>query len=101
METVQLSVLFYEEGDVWVAQAIEADIVATASRLALLPRAIERAIIANMAANIDLGRNGLEGIPPAPPEVRERFEKSTFEFRERHPDPRPRKVGLSDIRLAA
>lgn len=72
MDSIKLNVLVYEDGDLWVAQAIEADIVATADSLADLPRATERAIVANMAANTKMGRSGLDGIPPAPAEFRER-----------------------------
>ena len=76
MEILGLSVLVYEDGDVWVAQAIEADIMASADSPDELPRAIKRAIVANIAVNTELGRNGLDGIPPAPPEFREQYEKS-------------------------
>jgi hypothetical protein len=63
---VRLNVLVYEDGDLWVAQAIEADIAATADSLTELPRAIERAIVANISVNSKMGRSGLDGIPPAP-----------------------------------
>ena len=87
MDPIRLNVLVYEDGDVWVAQAIEADIVATAKILEQLPLTIERAIVANRAANAHLGRKGLEGIPPAPAPLRDKFEKAEF--------------GLSDRRRAS
>lgn len=66
MQCLGLNVLVYEDGDIWVAQAIEADITVSADSRDKLPHAIKRAILANIAVNTELGRNGLEDIPPAP-----------------------------------
>jgi hypothetical protein len=102
MDKIRLNVLVYEHGDIWVAQAIEADIVATADKLTKIPRAIERAIIANLAVNSTMGRHGLEGINPAPVEFREKFEKSAFDIRERHRETRAsNNVEIGDMRLVA
>lgn len=102
MDTIKLNVLIYESGDLWVAQAIEADIAATADSLANLPRAIERAIVANLSINAKMGRSGLEGIPPAPEEFRLKFDNSAFDLRERHRDMRaPGGIELGDMRLVA
>jgi len=102
MEPIRLNVLVYEDGDLWVAQAIEADIAATADSLTKLPRAIERAIVANISVNSKMGRSGLDGIPAAPAEFREKFDKSSFDIRERHREMRaPGGIELGDMRLVA
>ncbi len=64
---VDVRVVFYKDANTWVAQCIEYDIAAFAETLRELPRAIERAIAANVCVNHDLGREGLDGIPGAPP----------------------------------
>jgi len=100
MDTIRLSVLVYEDGDLWVAQAIEADILVTASGLDKLPYALERAVVANLAANAQLGRKGLDGIPPAAEMVREKFERSPFSLLERlRGSPPNKKVELQEMRL--
>jgi hypothetical protein len=102
MDPIRLNVLVYEDGDVWVAQAIEADIAATAGNLTELPRAIKRAIVANISVNSKMGRHGLDGIPPAPAEFREKFENSAFDIRERNREMRePDGIELGDMRLVA
>jgi len=52
------------------------DIAARADEPGKLPRAIERALVANLAMNRELGRLGLDGIEPAPPQFRELFERA-------------------------
>ena len=101
MEHVELSVVVYEEGDLWIAQALEADIVATAESLAQLPRKLERAIIANLAANEKLGRSGLEGIPPAPDKFREKFEGSKIALQVQSSDGNWTKNVVGAMRVAA
>src|ERR1700733_2304681 len=76
MDTIKLNVVVYEDGDLWVAQAIEFDIAARADKPSKLPRAFERALVANLSINHELGRVGLERIAPAPPEFRDMFEKA-------------------------
>jgi hypothetical protein len=82
MDPIELNVVFYEDGDLWVAQAIEFDIAARADKPSKLPRAFERAVMANLVANQELGRQRLEGIPAAPQRFRELFESAHFNLRE-------------------
>jgi len=83
MDPIKLDVVVYEDGDVWVAQAIEFDIAARARKPSELRRAFERALAANLAINHELGRAALDGIDPAPPEFREMFERAPFDLSER------------------
>jgi hypothetical protein len=41
MEPIKLDVVVYEDGDLWVAQAIQFDIAARADKLTKIPRAFE------------------------------------------------------------
>ncbi len=91
----------YEDGDLWVAQAIEFDIAARADKLTKLPRAFERALAANLAMNQELGRAGFGRIDPAPPEFREMFDKAHLKLSNaegRTSSPLGFEIG--DIRLA-
>jgi hypothetical protein len=67
-------VVAFQEGDLWVARGVEYDIAAHASALTRLPLAFERAPRANLCINAELGRDGLDGIPPAPSRFRALFE---------------------------
>jgi hypothetical protein len=101
LETVNLSVVVYEDGDLWVAQAIEFDIAVRADKPSKLPRAFERAVVANLAINHELGKNALEGIPPAPSEFRELFERASLTITERAERPTiSNGVRIGDMRLA-
>ena len=101
MDPIELNVVFYEEGDLWVAQAIEFDIAARADKPSKLPRAFERAVMANLVANQELGRQRLEGIPAAPRRFRELFESAHFNLRERGGQTAPPPgIKIGDFRLA-
>lgn len=81
---ILLSIVVYEDGDLWVAQAVEHDIAARAATADEVPRAFERALLAHLTINRKLGRDALEGIAPAPPEFRVLFEKAAaFKISER------------------
>jgi hypothetical protein len=101
MDAIELNVVVYEDGDLWVAQAIEYDIAVRADKASKLPRAFERAVVANLAINNELDRNALDGIRPAPPEFREMFEKAKFNLSERNGGTSwPRGIKIGDVRLA-
>jgi len=55
--------VIFEDGDLWVAQGIEVDIAARADKPSNLPRAFERALVANLATVHALGHDALTGIP--------------------------------------
>ncbi len=77
MEVTVNAVAFQDEG-IWIAQCLEHDIVATAPSIAQLRKAFEKAVIANLCVNTELGRAGLDGIPPAPNHFKDLFESSQF-----------------------
>lgn len=76
MKPIHIDVVAFEDDGYWIAQCIQYDIVARADNLTLLPRAIEREITANICINHKLGREHLEGVPPAPDRFRELFKRA-------------------------
>jgi hypothetical protein len=97
---VEVNVVAFEEGGVWVAQCLEYDIAAFAKSLTELPRALERAVAANLCANADLGRVALEGIPSAPAHYRELFERAELDLKPTKPAPHRLPVKIRDLRVA-
>jgi hypothetical protein len=75
-QEITINVLAYQSGERWVAQCVEYDIRAFAEGLPQVVRAFGRSVAANLCVNMDLGRIGLDGIPPAPKNIREAFELS-------------------------
>jgi hypothetical protein len=73
-DRIEVNVVAFQEGELWVAQCVEYDIAAFAKSLPELPRALERAVAANICANADLGRHALVGVPPAPPRFKQTFD---------------------------
>jgi hypothetical protein len=101
MDRIDINAVVFHDGDHWVAQCIEFDIAARADEPGKLPRAIERALVANLAMNRELGRLGLDGIEPAPPQFRELFERAPFDLSKRNGEIRsPEGVRIRDLRLA-
>ena len=102
METIKINVVVYEDGDLWIAQGIEYDIAAYADSLSQAVSKFERALIANLAMNVELGRPGLEKIGPAPQRFRELFEQAPFAISATSAKASPTTFGveLGDLRLA-
>jgi hypothetical protein len=76
MKRIEVNVVAFQEGDLWVAQCVEYDIAAFTKNMLELPSAFERAVAANICANADLGREGLDGIPAAPDRYRGLLERA-------------------------
>jgi hypothetical protein len=78
----QINGIAFKEGDTWVVQGIEYDIVAHATDWPKLPEAFARAVLENMIITKRLGRKALEGIKPAPARFRSMFEQAQTEMRQ-------------------
>lgn len=78
---VHINAVAFKEGDAWVAQGIEYDIVAHAYDVLALPDAFARAVMENVCITEHLGRKPLEGIKAAPAHFVEMFETADVEFR--------------------
>ncbi|OQW59784.1 MAG: hypothetical protein A4S17_02510 [Proteobacteria bacterium HN_bin10] len=76
MSTRTINAIVFKEGDVWVIQGIELDIVARASNVADAPEAFMRAVADNAVITEELGRAPLAGIRPAPEHFRLMFERA-------------------------
>ena len=72
-----LSVLFFRDGDQWLAQALEFDITAQGSTLAQAKRAFEQTLVGQIKLDRMKGRKPLEHLPPAPTEYWTAFEAAT------------------------
>jgi len=79
-EGIKVRVVLFENADGWVAQCLEHDIAAFAPTLAGVTRKFERTIAANVLINAELGRAGLEGIPPAPARFTALYEESGLDL---------------------
>ena len=104
---VHINAIAFQEGDVWVVQGIEYDIVAHALDITAVTDAFMRAVAENACISEHLGRKPLEGIRPAPEQYRAMFEQATLEMRTLGPAHETRRshpdvsVRLLDRRLAA
>lgn len=66
----------FKEGDIWVVQGIEYDIVAQTDDPLKAPNAFLRAVIDTAMINTKLGRRGLDSIQAAPRRFLTMFERA-------------------------
>lgn len=76
MPQTTIRAVVFKEGDVWIIQGVDLDIVARAADVADAPEAFARAIIQNAVITEELGRAPLEGIRQAPDQFLEMFERA-------------------------
>ena len=100
-DPIELSVVAFEQDGLWTAQALEHDIAAFADSLPKVAKKFERTVLANLTMNRELGRSGLDGIPPAPREFWDMYERSELDVRQR-PDHLSRwpAARVRDLRIA-
>jgi hypothetical protein len=77
----QINAIAFKEGDAWVIQGIDYDIVAHTYEVTAAPHAFMRAVIENMVITQHLGRRPFEGINPAPERFRSMYEEAETEMR--------------------
>jgi len=80
-DEIYVRAIAFREGNAWVAQGIEYDIVAHASDLADLHTAFTRAVLENACITAHFGREPMEGIKPAPDQYRVMFDEAQIEVR--------------------
>jgi hypothetical protein len=78
----------FKEGETWVAQGIEYDIVAHSREVTALPQAFMRAVLENILITEHLGRRPLEGIKAAPQRFRDLLDDAITEMTPVKKDPR-------------
>ncbi len=80
MSTNQISIVVFQDGDIWVAQCLEYDIGAQAESLEKLYERLSDVIEAERAES--LNRHGQEfvGVPEAPERFRKLYEKRAGRF---------------------
>jgi hypothetical protein len=80
-DQVQINAVAFKEGDLWVVQGVDYDIVAHADDLTKLPNAFIRVLLENIVIAKNLGKEPFEGIKPAPARFRFMYEKAETEMR--------------------
>ena len=66
MNEIEISVILYQEDSHWIAQGLEHDITAQAPSLPELSERFAMKVLAEAAISMELGREPLQGIDPAP-----------------------------------
>lgn len=75
-QVIEIRAVAIEHAGTWFVQGIEHDICTHAHSAGEVPLAFMKAVIENILINEELGRKGLEGIPPAPDEYGAMFDKA-------------------------
>ncbi len=91
----------FKEGDVWVIQGIDYDVVAQTKDPLDAPVAFLQTLISTMLINKRLGRTGLDKIQPAPDRFRKMFDRATVELSPAGPLPIEDQMPRPDIKLRA
>lgn len=76
----EIRAVAFREGDIWVIQGIDYDVVAQTNDPLDAPVAFLKTLISTILVNQHLGRKGMEKIKPAPDRFREMFERATVEL---------------------
>src|ERR1700730_4566918 len=95
---ITLSVIAFHDEGKWIAQCVEYDIAASAESLTKLRKAFEKAVIANICVNKELGHSGLDGIPSAPSKFRDLFNNADTGLYAVKPTPSRAHVEIRDFR---
>ncbi len=77
MQPIEISAVAYEEGDRWIVQGLEYDINAQADSPLNAHDAFTIKVLAEVAISLDLGKEPLQGIDPAPPEFWKMFKATS------------------------
>jgi len=73
MEPIELRVLLTTEDGWWVARGVEHDVAACAQSIEDLQYEFERVLMTHVFLDLDHGVAPLSTVPPAPPDVQERW----------------------------
>lgn len=76
MNSIDISVVLYQEDSHWIAQGLEYDITAQAPSLPELRERFAAKVAAEIAICMDLNRAPLAGIDPAPEKFRRMFDEA-------------------------
>lgn len=73
-QTIEIRVVAFKEGGIYIAQGLDYDICAQASTLSDLPEKFAISVAANIAIALDLGKEPLKGINRAPQQFWDMFD---------------------------
>lgn len=76
MQPIEISAVTYEEGGRWIVQGLQYDINAQTDSPLDVHDAFTRKVLAEVGISLDLGREPLEGIGPAPIEFWKMFKET-------------------------
>ena len=76
----EMRAVAFKEGDVWVIQGIEYDVVAQTADIFQAPIAFLKILVSTMLINQKLGRGLLSGLKPAPERFRAMYDEATMEL---------------------
>lgn len=77
MQPIEISAVAYEEGGRWIVQGLEYDINTQADSPLNAHDAFTIKVLAEVAISLDLGKEPLQGIDPAPPEFWKMFKETS------------------------
>lgn len=77
VNTIQVRAVAFQEGDVWVVQGVEYDVVAQTRDPLDAPAAFLRALCSTLMINMKLGRSGFDRLKAAPTRFSEMFENAS------------------------
>ena len=77
----KLSAVVFQEADRWVAQCLEYDIATQAKTLQDLYYELERTLVGQIVASVEVGIAPFEKIPPAPQRFWEMFGKASLRLK--------------------
>lgn len=78
MQPIEISAVAYAEGDRWIVQGLEYDITAQADSLPDAHDAFTIKVLAEVGISLDLDREPLDGIEPAPTEFWTMFKDASM-----------------------
>ena len=71
--SIELRVVVFKDGDHWIAQGLEYDIVAQSKKLGNLPDLFNRTLLNHIFARSENGQEPFKAVPRAPDEYWEKF----------------------------
>jgi len=95
----QIRAVAFQEGDIWVVQGVDFDVVAQAKELMDAPIAFLRTVVSTFAVNQKLGRDADCCMRAAPVRFLEMFESADMELRPLGPLPTDPQIPRPDIAM--
>jgi hypothetical protein len=99
-QKVKINAVVYKEGDLWIAQGIEYDIVARANYPDGVPAAFAKAVANTAQVSVELGGEPFAGISKAPARFQLMFDRAQTRIVPIHTGESSNQAANVDMRLA-